>query len=383
MRQTATVRVAAYWKGDKGRYYLRCRDATGKKWTEQTDITTRNERSRTKAVRLAEARESELKSAANQDSILWDDFVIRYQDEHLKFTSRANQHKWDAVCKFVDLAAAESCDVTGPLQLSDIRTSFLSQVEALLRSELAAGSVGSYMGTLRGGLSWAAYMEMMSPLPRKRRPPGRVAEELLAYRLTPISEQSLAKMMDVTPDLVGKQHAESVNRYLQALWLSGCRMREPLSIHSFRKDCHHPVTLEGSKPKMYWTSEQKSKRGGTHRITIDFAVHIKQRLDDSTGFLYRPRCETGEMLDRYSLGRLVADIGAKAEVYAEEGKTVTAKHFRTSFVQRWSLRGMPEALIQDICRHRSIETTRKYYVGNAKPDIEFDESVFGTHVGTR
>lgn len=216
---------------------------------------------------------------------------------------------------------------------------------------------------------------MMDPLPRRRKSPGREEADLPAYRLIPISEESLQAICDVSTKVVGKQHSASFNRYIQALWLSGCRMREPLMIHSRRKDCHRPIRLDGTEPKFFWTPDQKSKRAGAHRITLDFANDVKEHMD-SDRFLYRPTCETGEILSRHSLGRLIAKVCEQAEVFAEEGRYATAKHFRTSFVQRWSARGMPIRLIQDMCRHTTEATTRKYYVGDADAPIEFDETAY-------
>lgn len=380
MKRKPTVRVGAFWKSSKGRYFLKIR-VRNSEWTEQTDIDTRSTRSKSKADKQAERRKQELLAKFNQSDWTWDDFEERYKKSHLKFTSRDNQHKWNAVSKFVELAAKENREIGGLLHLSDIKPRFLTDVETLLRSELSAGSIDSYMGTLRGGLNWAASEEMMPPLPRRRKPPGRVDEDLPAYRLIPIDEQSLERMFDVTDTVVGKRHAESVKRYLRALWLSGCRMREPLSIHAFKRDCHRPIELEGSEPKFFWTTNQKNRRAGRHRITLDFAADVRARIDCG-GYLYRPTCETGEILSRTALGNVVSAIGEKAEVYAEEGKTATAKHFRSSFCQRWSSRGMPVKLIQEICRHRSESTTRKYYIGDADDPKPFSERhFFGDQIG--
>ncbi len=357
MKRIPTVRVGVYWRKDKGRYYLRWKDPfTGRRLAEQTAITTRNKRSKTKADQLALLRQQELIALMNKSDWSWDAFVARYRENHLNFTSKDNQYKWNAVAKYVDAAAEASREVVGALYLSDIRPRFLTDVELLLRKNIASGSINSYMATLRAGLSWAASEEMMDPLARRRKPPGREADELPAYRLIPISEESLQKMKDVVSDVVGKQHCETVGRYLQALWLSGCRMREPLMIHPFKRDCHRPIRLEGAEPVMYWTAEQKSKQAGVHRIPLDFATDLKLH-QDANQFCYRPTCETGELLDRTALSKMVAAIGKKAEVEAEPGKTVTSKHFRTSFVQRWSDRGMPLRLVQDMVRHQDESTT--------------------------
>lgn len=71
----------------------------------------------------------------------------------------------------------------------------------------------------------------------------------------------------------------------------------------------------------------------------------------------------------------ISDIGKTAGVEVEAGgKTATAKHFRSSFVTRWSLRGMPLELIQSMVRHASRSTTERYYLGDVNAAREFDES---------
>lgn len=380
MKKVPTVRVGAFWKASKGRYYLKWSDPfTGKRPTAQTDIVTRNKRGKTQADKLAQIKEQELNAAIGKADYSFDDFADKYRKEHLQHTSKDNQYKWSAVVKFLRIAATESNQVFGELMLSDVKPLLLSEVETLIRSELSSGSVSSYIATLRGGLSWAACMEMMDPLPR-RRSRGRIEHVLPAMRLKPITLVHLQEMMDVTGSVVGKKYASSVKSYLQALWLSGCRMREPLQIHATKRDCHRPLSLNGEYPKFCWVNTQKNRRDTIARVTQDFAADVRCRVADG-GFLYQPRCETGEITDRTALSKVVADIGKKADVWAEEEKTATAKHFRSSFVTRWSIRGMPISMIQEMVRHRTRATTEKYYVGDLSGQIDFDESVFGDQSG--
>lgn len=382
MSRSLTVRVGVIWMKSRGRYYLRWKDPRTKKYrTERTEIATHGRRQRAQAERLAHTREQELNVELNRATYTFDQFDKVYRQEHLKFTSSDNIYKWNATIRFVYEAAAKRGIMSAELTLDDIKPLFLSEVETAAREYLAAGSISSYMGTLRSGFSWAASMEMMPPLPR-RRSRGRATHELPAMRLEPITIESLRKMQKVCDTVVGKAHAKSVADYLNALWLSGCRMREPLGIHAFRRDCHRPFTLDGDRPRFCWTNTQKGRRDVIARVTRDFADDVQQRIPDG-GFLYVPRCETGEITGRTALSNLVSEIGREAEVMAEPNKTATAKHFRSSFVTRWSMRGMPIALIQEIVRHRSRATTEKYYVGDLSGKIDFDESQFGEQVGER
>lgn len=378
-RAAPAIRVGFFWKASKGRYFLKWKDPdplSRKYLTRQTDIATRGVRAERAVARLAEALQEELAEKLRRPDadMLWDDFVATYKRDHLAATSEANRYKWDAAAKiFAKVAARE---VLGPLRMSDISPRLLVAFETQLRLDVAAGSVGSYMATLRSGLNWAASLEMCRYLPPSRAR-GRQVQSLPAMRLDPISEESLEAMCDVAHRVVGRSSAESVQDYLRALWLSGCRMQEPLSIHAERRDCHRPLELAGRNPRMCWVSSQKNRRDQIAPITMDFAAHMQKRIFRG-GYLYEPRCSTGPIKDRTSLSRLVSDIGKAAGVIAEPGDGdegyATAKHFRSSFVTRWSLRGMPLERIQKIVRHADINTTRKYYLGDVGGACDFDEA---------
>jgi integrase len=377
-RANPQVKVGFFWKASKERYFLKWKDPdplSHKYLTRQTDITTRGVRAERQVAKLAEALQAELAERMRRPDgdMLWEEFCRRYKRDHLEATSEANRYKWAAARKIFEKVAAR--EVLGQLRMSDISPRLLVAFESQLRLDVAAGSVGSYMATLRSGLNWAASIELMRPLPRLRSR-GRQEQELPAMRLEPISEESLQAMLDACPEIVGKRNAESVQDYLRALWLSGCRMREPLGIHAERRDCHRPLELAGRNPLMCWVSTQKNRRDQIAPITMDFAAHIQARLDRG-GFLYVPRSEGGEIRDRTALSNLVSAIGKKAGVIAEPGTPkphATAKHFRSSFVTRWSLRGMPLERIQKIVRHRDIATTRKYYLGSTDGACDFDEA---------
>ncbi|MEM6471289.1 MAG: hypothetical protein AAF802_17135 [Planctomycetota bacterium] len=380
MTKSPAVRVGVIWMKSRGRYFLKWKDPLTKKYrTERTDIDTRGKKARSEAIRLTHAKEQELNSMLDKSDITFDQFNEMYRREHLDFTSKDNRYKWNAAIRFIYEAASRRGIPSAALRLDEIKPLFLSEVETIARKEISGGSIGSYLGTLRSGFSWAASMELMPPLP-SRRSRGRDTHELPAMRLEPISLESLRKMQGVCDSIVGKQNAKSVETYLQALWLSGCRMREPLEIHAFRRDCHRPFNLSGDRPAFCWTNTQKGRRDVIARITRDFASDVMSRVEDG-GFLYKPRCETGEITGRTALSNLVSAIGKKAEVFAEPTKTATAKHFRSSFVTRWSLRGMPIALIQEMVRHRSRATTERYYVGDLSGKIDFDETQFGEQDG--
>ena len=69
-------------------------------------------------------------------------------------------------------------------------------------------------------------------------------------------------------------------------------------------------------------------------------------------------------------GRVISEIGELADVLVNgtEGKFATAHDLRRSFGTRWAARFKP-ATLQLPMRHRSIETTMKYYVSQDSDDV--------------
>ena len=70
------------------------------------------------------------------------------------------------------------------------------------------------------------------------------------------------------------------------------------------------------------------------------------------------------------IGRIISDIGKRAKVVVRksEGKFASAHDLRRSFGTRWAPKAKP-ATLQLLMRHRSIETTLKYYVAQDTDEI--------------
>jgi integrase len=65
-----------------------------------------------------------------------------------------------------------------------------------------------------------------------------------------------------------------------------------------------------------------------------------------------------------------------------ENRNATAHDLRRSFGTRWA-RKLPPAILRDLMRHSSIETTMTYYVGQAAEDVgDVLRAALGTNLGT-
>jgi integrase len=69
-------------------------------------------------------------------------------------------------------------------------------------------------------------------------------------------------------------------------------------------------------------------------------------------------------------GRVISEIGKKAGILVNkaDGKFASAHDLRRSFGTRWASRVKP-ATLQLLMRHKSIETTMKYYVCQDSDDV--------------
>jgi len=368
MKTQPTVRVGIVWREAKNRYFLKWRDPnTGQYKTKQTEVTVRSQKGERLASGVAKVLEVELSSAFSKpDATTWEEFRSIYTAQRLPRTSKENQVKWR--CAAAIFEEVWPRHVSGQLLLSEVTPLLLIYTEEEMRTRLSAGSVVSYGATLRAGFSWAAKVGLMHMLPP--RPPETEERELPAMRLSPLAMESLERMEHAAIKVVGRMHAKGIADYMRCLWMCGGRLIDPLWMHGIRQDCHHPIVLDGPRPMFGWVSRQKNKRDQVARITLDFAAWIKPRCD-GRDWMFNPTAEHGRIESKHQLSSLIADIGIAAKVIAEpsNGKTATAKHFRSSFVTRWSRRGMPIEQISGMVRHANIETTRKYYLAPADPDL--------------
>jgi integrase len=89
---------------------------------------------------------------------------------------------------------------------------------------------------------------------------------------------------------------------------------------------------------------------------------------------------TGQQMTSARAGRVISEIGELAGVLVNkaEGKFATAHDLRRSFGTRWAPRVKP-ATLQLLMRHRSIETTMKYYVSQNADEVAHELwSEYGT-----
>ncbi len=109
-------------------------------------------------------------------------------------------------------------------------------------------------------------------------------------------------------------------------------------------------------------------------------------VDDQTGFVFNPlaKVKSESRMRNDTICKRISAIGKVAGVKVSESAKgnplyASAHDLRRSFGFRWSLLVMP-AVLKELMRHESIDTTMQYYVGrNSEETAEAIWSVVAKH----
>ena len=339
---------------DRPHFTMRFVDpVTGRQCARSTGTNIRRE-----AERLAAKWESELRNGKYQppSKIDWARFRERYEQE--KGASLAENSLSTAISAFNHLER-----IVHPGKLASINSSVLSQFQAKLRKEgMRDSTIATHLRHLRAALNWAVSMSLIPTVPKLHMPQRPRGQTLMRGRpVTPAEfQQMLSKVIDVRP-----KDADAWKYHLNGLWLSGLRLDESLRL-SWDEESPFAVDLTGRHPRFrIYAEAEKGRQDRLLPITPDFAEFLlKTSRHQRTGFVFPLNgIRTGAQMTSARAGRVISEIGelTKVMVNKAEGKFATAHDLRRSFGTRWASRVKP-ATLQLLMRHRSIETTMKYYV---------------------
>jgi integrase len=118
-------------------------------------------------------------------------------------------------------------------------------------------------------------------------------------------------------------------------------------------------------------------------MTPDFAEFIlKTPQEERVGPVFKViGFYTGEPVTLKRISRIISAVGKKAGVVVNKaaGKYASAHDLRRSFGTRWASRVKPVTL-QLLLRHKSIETTLKYYVDQDADEVA--DELWKAHSGS-
>ena len=257
-----------------------------------------------------------------------------------------------------------------PRNLTVLTSTILSKFQAKMRQEgMRETTIATHLRHLRAALSWAVSMELLPKVPDFHMPKRAKGRTLMRGR--PITTEEFERMLGVVPKVRPNDAATWVH-YLKGLWLSGLRLEES-TVLSWDEDAPITVDLSGRRPRLrIYAEAEKGHQDRLLPMTPDFAQFLLQTPRAArTGPVFRPVGHyTHEQMTPPRIGRIISEIGKRAGVVVKksEGKYASAHDLRRSFGTRWAPRVKP-ATLQLLMRHRSIETTLKYYVAQDADEI--------------
>jgi len=368
------VKISVLKRANRKHYFMQYRDpTTGDKVTRSTGTTKKRD-----AERAAAKWEAEILAGKDKrrGRMSWDEFQERYEHEVLSSLADRTTEKVDGVFNVFEKLAS-------PRSLASITPDLLSQYQQQLRGKgRAETTIKGHLAHISAALHWAVDQELLNEMPKINKPKRVKKAKIMKGR--PITLEEFERMLANVAKIVTTDHMvedrkppiiDSWRFYLRGLWLSGLRLKESMWLHWKDRSELCVVDLDKPHPMLYIKAE--AEKGHEDRImpmAPEFAEFLRAVPECKRhGFAFNPlprRARYGERLSHRRVGVVVSDIGEAACVKVdEEGgkvKFASAHDLRRSFGERWARKVMP-AVLQELMRHDSIQTSMRYYVGrNAK-----------------
>ncbi|UUO08409.1 tyrosine-type recombinase/integrase [Blastopirellula sp. J2-11] len=162
----------------------------------------------------------------------------------------------------------------------------------------------------------------------------------------PITEPEFQRMLDATPDVVGKENAEAWQFYLRGMWWSGLRLSESLQLYWDRdRQDRLCIDFDLARPLLWIPAEfDKGKKDRVHPVAPGFVSHLQQvPAKDRTGPVFRFPGHRGALPRADWVSKFVCAIGQKADVVVDTDPHTSKKKYaclhdlRRSFGQRWQI----------------------------------------------
>jgi len=346
---------------------------TGLVKTESTRCTVRRDADRYAGKLQEKLNNGEYRSKAKTE---WAELRRRYTTEvsasKAPATRLKTQGMWNAVEELLNprhvqtMADPNAVSMFGAkLREPKILTSKSGETREIQRAEY---TIAGHLAELRKVLRWAAKMRMIREAPYIALP-----ETIDGMKGRAITDAEYALMVAAVDKVerILPEHRAAWLHYLEGLWLSGLRRAESMQLH-WTDERHLCVDLSGRRPMM--KIQARSDKGRKFRmlpITPDFSEFLlRTPKAERTGFVFNPftalpgKNKPGSHRPTAEhVGRIVSECGELAGVKVNDTKFASAHDFRRAFGFRWALLVMPKVL-QELMRHRSIQTTMEFYVGD-------------------
>jgi integrase len=359
---------------------------TGRRISRSTKETTRKAAEKVAAKWEAELHEGRYKPKSN---VTWEEFRESYLHEHLKGAPHNTFYAY--ACAFN--ALERHCKVNKLAELTSPRLQAVAR-KWCDEDKVSPATVATYLAHIGAALNWANKQEMLHTVPAIEYPRGSKGkmkgrpitleefERMLAKVETVLADRQLVHRRNDRDTATDPQHCANLavearenapawRRLLRGLWLSGLRIGEAVNL-TWDDESKGMVDFSGKHPIMRIPAEwQKARRDTETPIVPDFYELLAKTPPEARHGLVFPVVaatknskspKRREML----IGRIISAMGQSAGVKVAttasgKVKFASAHDLRRSFGTRWAPKVMP-ATLQQLMRHRNINTTMKYYV---------------------
>jgi len=315
------------------------------------------------AQRAAARWEEELEQTVAFEDVSWEQFRYIFESEHMAGKSKGARKTMSAAMNHLEEA------IGCARRAADINSADISRMQAAWRrGGMNPQTLASYLGNLRAAFNWGKRIGYLRRAPEFLLP-KRPARHMRGRPLTEAEfKRFMATIDDLYPDV-----AQGWKQLAKGIWLGGMRLSEAIALDWTQPPIR--VDLEGGRhPRLRFRAEgHKSRRDALCPITPEFAKFLRRwKKTDRQGPVFpllSPK--SGRPLRAESrVSEALSGVGKAADIIVNEetGKYASAHDLRRSFGTRWAMKVKPITL-KALMRHKSIETTLKYYVDQDADDV--------------
>lgn len=345
---------SVYKPADRKFYYVQWRDEkTEKMKTKSTKQTSLSDA----YVWLGANKEKLLKEEPVKlisDRLTWDKAVERFVEQRLKGKSIATIRRNKSSFKKLK----DSVTFT---HLDEVDDALIEKFTNKLYSEKLSGfTIRTHLMIIRKMLRWCRRKGYLGKIPHFEMPGS-----LEGIRGRAITLEEFERMIKAIPEVVGEHGKDSWEFLLYGLWWSGLRISEAMELH-WTDDSNITVDFSREYPMFCFQAHaQKNRKLQYTPMAPEFVDHIKDQR--RRGYVFNPlrRAKPYHLrMDVTHVGKIITKIGEEAKVVVSKNKGkvkyASAHDLRRSFGDRWSWK-VDERELQELMRHESIETTKKFY----------------------
>lgn len=364
------IRVYVIKDARRANLMFRWTDLEGRTHKRSSGTTSRRDAER-EAVRLED--EINRRPIAIPTDTSWEAMRQRYEDEVVRHQSEKHFAKCCTVFNLVERHFTLR-------RIADIDAIVLSQLVNHLKDKgLALPTISGYLAVLKAFLNWSIESGLIRDLPRF---PKIRSKSLKVAKGRALNDEEFALMLRATADVVDPQLVRRWEFLLQGLWWSGLRLSEALAL---TWDDYSGFSIDFAPEHPVFHIRHDMEKGGKDRVSPVAPEFVNFLLDevamvDRNGFVFKLGHNGKEGPRRVdSTSKVIVSIGKAAGIKVSSTKYASAHDLRRSFGFRWAMR-VQAAVLKELMRHGSIDTTLNYYVGT---DAQRMADVLWTHVEKR